>query len=50
MVPSIALRRLEGVPPSIRVDNEKTALSVGAGPWGRINPANRRYALAARFH
>ncbi len=45
-----SLRRLEGVPATIRVDNEKTAVSEGAGAWGRINPAYRRYALAARFH
>jgi hypothetical protein len=32
------------------VDNEKTAISRGAGAWGEINPAYRRYAQAVRFH
>jgi len=32
------------------VDNEKTAVSRGAGAWGEINPAYRRYAQALRFH
>jgi transposase len=45
-----ALRRLEGVPATLRVDNEKTAVSRGAGAWGEINPCYRRYAQAARFH
>ena len=45
-----ALERLGGVPATIRVDNEKTAMSRGAGAWGEINPAYRRYAQAARFH
>jgi len=45
-----ALRRLEGVPATLRVDNEKTAVVRGAGAWGRINPAYRRYATCVRFH
>lgn len=45
-----AFRRLDGVPASIRVDNERTAMSRGAGPWGELNPSYRRYALAVRFH
>jgi transposase len=45
-----ALRRLEGVPATLRVDNEKTAIKRGAGAWGEINPCYRRYALAVRFH
>lgn len=45
-----ALRRLGGVPATMRVDNEKTAVSRGAGAWGEIHPAYRRYAEVARFH
>lgn len=43
-------RRLEGVPAVVRVDNEKTAMSRGAGAWGEINAAYRRYAQTVRFH
>lgn len=43
-------RRIDGVPATLRVDNEKTAVSRGAGAWGEINPAYRRYACAVRFH
>ena len=42
--------RLGGVPATVRVDNEKTAISRGAGAWGTINAAYRRYAAALRFH
>ncbi|HVS18475.1 MAG TPA: IS21 family transposase [Planctomycetota bacterium] len=45
-----ALRRLEGVPATLRVDNEKTAVSRGAGAWGEVHPAYRRFAEIARFH
>jgi transposase len=45
-----ALRRIDGVPATIRVDNERTAMSRGSGPWGELNPSYRRYALAVRFH
>lgn len=45
-----ALRRLGGVPATLRVDNEKTAISRGAGAWGEIHPAYRRFAEVARFH
>jgi transposase len=45
-----ALRRLGGVPAVIRVDNTKTAVVHGAGAWGTIHPAYRRYAEAVRFH
>lgn len=45
-----ALVRLGGVPATLRVDNEKTAVSRGAGAWGEIHPAYRRYAQVARFH
>jgi transposase len=45
-----AFRRVGGVVATVRVDNEKTAVVRGAGAWGEINPAYRRYALAVRFH
>ena len=45
-----AFRRLEGIPATVRVDNEKTAISRGAGAWGEVNKAYRRYALEVRFH
>jgi transposase len=45
-----SFRRLEGVPATLRVDNEKTAVIHGAGAWGEINPAYRRYAETVRFH
>lgn len=45
-----AFRRLDGVAATLRVDNEKTAVSRGAGAWGQINPAYRRYAETVRFH
>jgi transposase len=43
-------RRLGGVTDTLRVDNEKTAVSRGAGAWGTINPAYRRYAASLHFH
>jgi transposase len=45
-----SFRRIEGVPATVRVDNEKTAVSRGAGAWGEVNPDYRRYAVAVRFH
>lgn len=45
-----AFRRLEGIPATVRVDNEKTAMSRGAGPWGEQNASYRRYAKTLRFH
>lgn len=44
------LRRIGGVPAVLRVDNEKTAMARGAGPWGELNEAYRSYARAVRFH
>lgn len=40
-----AFRRLGGVTATVRVDNEKTAVVQGAGAWGTIHPAYRRYAM-----
>jgi transposase len=45
-----AFVRLGGVSATVRVDNEKTAVVRGAGPWGVINKAYRRYAQLLRFH
>lgn len=45
-----ALKRLEGVPAVIRIDNLKTGIASGAGPMGEINPAYAAYAKAVRFH
>ena len=44
------LARLGGAPATLRMDNEKTAVSRGAGAWGTVNPAYRRYAALMRFH
>jgi len=45
-----AFRRLDGVPATVRVDNERTAVSRGAGAWGELNASYRRYAHMVRFH
>ncbi|MDH3211144.1 MAG: IS21 family transposase [Myxococcales bacterium] len=45
-----ALRRLDGVPAVLRVDNVKTAVARGAGPWGTLNESYRCYAKGVRFH
>jgi transposase len=45
-----AFRRLGGIPAVLRIDNLKTGVVNGAGPWGEINPAYRAYADAVRFH
>jgi transposase len=45
-----AFRRIGGVTATVRVDNEKTAVVRGAGPWGQVNAAYRRYARMLYFH
>jgi hypothetical protein len=45
-----AFRRLGGVPAVVRLDNLKTAIARGAGPWGEINPTYLAYARAVGFH
>lgn len=45
-----AFRRLGGIPATVRIDNEKTAVVRGAGAWGELNPTYRRYAESVRFH
>jgi transposase len=43
-------RRLGGVAATARVDNEKTAISKGAGAWGVINPTYKAFANTLKFH
>jgi hypothetical protein len=45
-----ALKRIGGVPATMRIDNEKTAIVNGAGVHGEIHIAYRRFAEIARFH
>jgi hypothetical protein len=45
-----ALRRLGGVPAVLRIDNLKTGVAHGAGPWGEVNAAYQAYAKAVGFH
>lgn len=45
-----AFARLGGVPAVLRIDNLKTGVSSGAGPWGIVNESYRRYAQMAGFH
>jgi transposase len=45
-----AFERLGGIPAVNRIDNVKTAISRGSGPWGEIHPVYRAYANSVRFH
>ncbi len=45
-----AFRRLGGVPAVLRIDNLKTGVGQGAGPWGQVNEAYRSYANGLGFH
>jgi transposase len=45
-----AFRRLGGIPAVLRIDNLKTGIAKGAGPWGEVNEAYRAYANSVRFH
>jgi transposase len=47
---NLALQRLGGVPAVLRIDNLKTGIAHGAGPWGEVNDAYRAYARALGFH
>jgi transposase len=49
-VHNAAFERLGGVPAVVRVDNTKTAIAQGAGPWGTVNARYAAYARALRFH
>ena len=43
-------QRLGGVAATARIDNEKTAISRGAGAWGTINPTYKAFASSLKFH
>ena len=43
-------RRLGGIPAVVRIDNLKTGMARGAGPWGTINSHYRAYARNVGFH
>jgi transposase len=45
-----ALQRLGGVPAVIRIDNLKTGVGSGAGPWAKLNPRYRAFARSLGFH
>jgi transposase len=45
-----AFRRLGGIPAVLRIDNLKTGVAQGAGPWGEVNAAYRAYARAVGCH
>lgn len=45
-----ALRRVDGVPAVVRIDNLKTGIVHGAGPWGEVNVSYRAYARSVGFH
>jgi transposase len=47
---SEAFRRLGGIPAVLRIDNLKTGVVQGAGPWGQVNDAYRSYARTLGFH
>ena len=45
-----AFQRLAGVAAVNRIDNVRTALASGAGPWGTIHPAYQAYSRTVGFH
>lgn len=45
-----AFKRLGGVAAVNRIDNLKTGVAHGAGPWGQINENYRAYARTTGFH
>ena len=45
-----ALKRLGGAAAVNRIDNLKTGVSRGAGPWGEINACYQAYARTMGFH
>jgi transposase len=45
-----AFRRIGGIPAVLRIDNLKTGVARGAGPWGELNEAYQAYARAVGFH
>lgn len=45
-----AFRRFGGIAAVVRIDNLKTGMARGAGPWGEINRHYRAYARGVGFH
>ena len=45
-----AFSRLGGIPAVNRIDNLKTGVAHGAGPWGQINATDQAYAHLMGFH
>jgi transposase len=45
-----AFQRIGGVPAVLRIDNLKTGIATGAGPWGEINETYRCYCKAVGTH
>ncbi len=45
-----SFQRLGGVAAVLRIDNLKTGVSWGAGPWGQVNAAYRSYSRSLGFH
>jgi len=45
-----AFKRLGGVAAINRIDNLKTGVAHGSGPWGKINESYRAYARTLGFH
>lgn len=45
-----AFRRLDGIAAVLRIDNLKTGIVRGAGPWGEINASYRAYGRSVGFH
>ena len=45
-----AFRRLDGIPAVMRIDNLRTGVAHGAGPWGKVNEQYANYAATLKFH
>ena len=45
-----AFQRLGGIAAVNRIDNLKTGMASGAGPWGSVNESYRVYSRQMRFH
>ncbi len=45
-----AFQRLGGIPAVLRIDNLKTGVGWGAGPWGELNAAYRSYGFSLGSH
>jgi transposase len=46
---NMAFEQLGGIPVSIRIDNLKTGVASGAGPWAVLNEGYKSYAYQAGF-